>query len=222
MKYFISLAILLFGFNILIAQNKSYYLISEKVLAFNFSDFNYRVSKDYPSLENYVFELQIGKHFVLQKGSIGLNLFYLFNKASSIDSETFFEGYGFNSKIEYDLISKKQTRIFSLMEFGVRKYNIILSSSKTGGFSIYDILNKPINNYIFSNIGNYLDFGLGINYYFNIWKYDLGTGISSGYRINIGDDWKYEGINDITEPIVKTSGFFISINMYMNFVKKDN
>ncbi len=70
---------LMFTSGALFSQNHFYYNISEKILNYGFSDLNQKINDQYPALDDYVFEISFGKHYVSNKGAFGLNISYLLN-----------------------------------------------------------------------------------------------------------------------------------------------
>ena len=216
MKYFFSFLILMLTSGFLFSQNHFYYNVSEKVLNYGFSDINKKISDQYPVLDDYVFEFSLGKHYVSDKGAFGLNISYLFNNKYSNGKKTEFNGYGISSNIEYNLFRLKSIRFYTLFDIALRKYNLSLTNANDGGFLFSEILDNEVDIYKFSNIGFYFDAGLGINYFFDLWVYNLGVGISGGIRQNAGNSWKYEDVTEIEGKLVRTNGFFIGLNFYLN------
>ncbi len=220
MKYFIGLLFIILSYNYSFSQSNSYFTFSNKVLFYDFSDINYKSGNDYPDLENFAIRYSLGKQYIGKKGAFGLNLSYLYNNNSNVKKKIMFQGYEISSNFEYNILFSKDFQIYPLVEFGFNKYDIILTEDQVGGFSIFDILNKSIPNYTLSNIGYFIDFGLGMKYFFDIWIYKLGIGINSGYRINFDNKWKYNNINRISDSVAKTNGFYIGFNFYVNLMKR--
>ena len=206
----------MFASGALFSQNHSYYNISEKILNYGFSDLNQKIDDQYPAFDDYVFEISFGKHYVSNKGVFGLNISYLLNNKHENNRNSMFYSYGLSSNLEFNLFRLKAIRFYSLIDIAMRKYNIVLSNTKTGGFSFSDALNNQVDIYKFSNLGFYFDLGLGINHFFDLWVYKIGVGISGGIRQNVGNTWKYEDVTDIAGRLVRTNGFFIGLNFYFN------
>ncbi len=140
----------------------------------------------------------------------------MLNNKHGNNRNSMFYGYGLSSNLEFNLFRLKAIRFYSLINIAIRKYNIVLSNTKTGGFSFSDALNKQVEFYKFTNLGFYFDLGLGINHFFDLWVYKIGIGISGGIRQNVGNTWKYEDVTDIAGRLVRTNGFFIGLNFYLN------
>lgn len=186
------------------------------MLTYGYSGINQKIEGLYPALDDYAYEISFGKHYVSNKGTFGLNMSYFFNNKHGNNGSSMFYGYGLSSNFEFNLFRLKAIRFYSLVDIAIRQYNIALSNTKTGGFSFYDALNKQVELYKFSNLGLYFDLGLGMNYFFDLWVYNFGVGISGGIRQNAGNTWKYEDIISLTGKLVRTNGFFVGLNFYIN------
>lgn len=189
------------------AQPEQYVSGRLQVLGADFSDLNTSIIGEFPTLQGQILGIGVGagrKYGWLYGGLTGMK-YMGFESNSVLGRSTKFSGYSFGVNLKLDVWRLGNFRLQLFTETGLRKYNLTLHESST--LSIEDVLQDEINNIRFENLDLYSDWGLGVSQSFDMLNTKVGISLSGGYRVDRGK-WKYEGVNELSQPVADMSGFF--------------
>ncbi len=215
MKY--SLIITLLLTTAISSTAQKYISFGMTALNYNFDKFNAEIDESFPTLENAVVDFKLGVHYKFDSGSQGFYISYMggFSEPSTTFGKTKFSGYSISSDIQYNIFKCKNFAFGPNLEVGLRKYYMQLGGS-AAGVKIKDVIAEPLEDIEFSSFGTFLDLGLKFSQYFPVYVYDMGVGLSVGYRI---DDikWKHNGLSTINDEITKGRGWYAGLLFHLRF-----